>query len=261
MKAMFVVALTELHTPAEQEVVELARDLGSTPYEQRLVLNQGLPTIVLRTPDRDRATQLLLALRGRQHGAVAIDDAAVAASHMMSALRSFQLTPTSVIADETNPDVALPFDDVLAFVRAMHRTQFQTTTETKEKQFSLGRAAMSGGLMMRKSVKGTQTKTTEEREGVCYVFRKSGETPWIVRTSQPRFAALGAHLKGNSHQNFVETLRQLRELAPDAAYDERLLTRRGVDRIARSGGGNATVSSESGVDLLAHLVAMMLRPI
>jgi len=257
---MFVVALTDLRTSAEQEVVALARDLGSTPYEQRLVLNQGLPTVVLRTPDRDRATRLLQALRDRQHGAVAIDDAAVAASNTMTALRAFRFTPTSVIADEAHPDVALPFDDVLAFVRAQHRTQFQTTTETKEKQFSMGRASMTGGLMMRKSVKRTQTTTTEEREGVCYVFRKSGEAPWIIRTSQPRFAALGAHLQSNSHQNFVETLRQLRELAPHAPYDERLVSRRGTDRIAREAGGNATVSSESGVDLLAHLVAMMLRP-
>jgi hypothetical protein len=55
----------------------------------------------------------------------------------------------------------------------------------------------------------------------------------------------------------------LRERAPGAAYDERLLTRKALLESVTSGGSAANVSihtsSEGGADLLAHLIAISLR--
>jgi hypothetical protein len=51
-------------------------------------------------------------------------------------------------------------------------------------------------------------------------------------------------------------VRVLRESAPRAAYDERLLAPRpGLDRV-RAGAAGATTSSSDAIDLLAHLIAL-----
>ena len=51
----------------------------------------------------------------------------------------------------------LPYRAIVALMRASHQTRTETRTETKAKEFSAGRAILSGGLMLRKSV------TREER--------------------------------------------------------------------------------------------------
>jgi hypothetical protein len=72
----------------------------------------------------------------------------------------------------------------------------------------------------------------------------------------------GQPLATSESENFRIALNALRARAPSAAFDDRLVTRRATpERAALSGGNtNTTVktSSESGVDLLAHLLAMWL---
>ena len=52
---MFVVAITQLALSIEDESKALAADLGNTAYETRLILNGGLPAIVLQSPQREWA--------------------------------------------------------------------------------------------------------------------------------------------------------------------------------------------------------------
>ena len=58
-------------------------------------------------------------------------------------------------------------------------------------------------------------------------------------------------------ENFGVLVRVLRERAPRAAYDERLLAARPLtDRVRAGPNGGVSSSTSDGVDLLAHLVAM-----
>ena len=95
---------------------------------------------------------------------------------------------------------------------------------------------------------------------MLYIFRAGGETPWLLRERGTSYAGLGAGLVASSAQNFLSTIAWLRERAPSALYDERLLNpRNAVLRLTRSGSASASTlstSSAGGVDLLAHLIAL-----
>src|SRR6185503_5112979 len=119
---VYVVAITELATPVEQEAAALAADLGTTPYEERLNLASGLPAVVLTAADRARALALLKALRARGHGAVAIDAAVVVSSEAMVSMRRFGLEEGALTAEGER----LPHGEILALIRAMHRTRTET---------------------------------------------------------------------------------------------------------------------------------------
>lgn len=255
---MYVVALTELGTSVEAEAAALAVDLGTTLYEERQRLLGGLPTVVRTSAERAPAAELLQKLRARGHEVVAFDGAAVVASGDMVSMRRFALEPGAVVALDMDGRVLerLPTGDVLALLRATHRTRTETHTETTQKKFSMGRAVLSGGLVMRKSVKSEEHSVAEQQDGLLYVFRVSGQTPWVLHERGTNYAGLGAELAASSLQNFLTVIARLRALAPAAVYDERLLKPRRLAPQALPRSAGSAQSSASGVDLLAHAIAL-----
>ena len=256
---MFVVAIADLASPLETEATALAADLALTAYDARLLLAGGLPAIVRTTPEKAPALDLLARLRERGHGAIACDAAAVAASTDMVSMRRFRLDGAAAIRLQDRPDLALPLDDVLALVAAVHRTRVDTETHVREKKFSVSRAIMTSGLSMTKTVSTDSHGATEEREAVLYVFRRSGSTPWILRENGTDWTGLGRPPAPTRAENFRLATDALRAVAPEAAFDDRLVTRKARERTSlrsHTASVSVTTSSDGGTDLLAHLIAL-----
>jgi hypothetical protein len=213
---------------------------------------------VLTTTDRALALRTLGELRGRGHGAVVLDSATLVASDRMLAIRRFRLDADAIVLAEPRP-ARLPATDVSALLRAVHYTRTDQRKEASTKSFSVGRALVTGGLVSSKTTKREERSSATETEPVLYVFRASGETPWILRERGTNYSALGRELGPSSMQNFLTTVRALRALAPRAVYDERLLSLRvqagpplkstGVDV------ESFTSSTASALDIAAHLLA------
>ena len=254
---MDIVALLSLGTPVEVEAPLLAADLGSTTYETALLLRAPSPIPILRTDDRARALALLGRLRSRGHDAVACDASAVVSASSMLHVRAFALEPDAlVVRTEAGATDRVPWGDFVAFVRAIHRTRSESIEKNTSQKFDLGRAALSGGLMVTKKVTTETKHASEEREPVLYAFRRHG-APLLFAQSRVRYETLEAALRPSQMENFAVLARVLRERAPSAAYDERLLAARPQSDRVRAGTNGAISSSTSdGVDLLAHLVAM-----
>lgn len=245
---MFVVAVVRLASSVEEEAPVLAAELGKTAYEVGLVLRGGMPAIAVRTDDRARALTILQNLRARGHEAVACDESAVVASDAMTQVRSFRFDPDALVAiGPHGVEERFVFADALAFIRATHASRSETVEKTRERKMSLGRAALSGGLINTKTVTKERVVMTEDRDFALYMFRRPGAggsdgAPWLVLATRARYEGLGPDLQRSQIENFDVLLRRLRESAPQAVFDERLHTRR--------------VDPESPVDLLAHLLAL-----
>ncbi len=255
---MFVVALLALATSPDDEAKKLAADLGVTVFEAGNLVRGILPSIVLKTPERQKVLDLLGKLRGRGHDAVACDAAAVVPSEEMHELRGFRLDETALVSLNSNgSSEQLPWGDVVAMVRAMHKGVGGTVEKTTERKFDLGRAILTQGLSMSKTVTKETVRQVEQREPVLYLFRNNGK-PWLASESRCRYEGLGPNLKPARIENFNTLVRLLRERLPQVPYDERLVkVRSGGERVVVDGRGAQTGSSNaSGVDLLAHLVAM-----
>ena len=94
------------------------------------------------------------------------------------------------------------------------------------------------------------TTRTETREQVLYIFPRSSSAPWLLRERSARYGGLGAELRPTSLDNFARTTERLRQRVPEAAYDERLMTRRPIRGVA---------DGIEASDILAHLLAIHLR--
>lgn len=261
---MFVVGLAALATPIAQEAPALARDLAMTAYEARLLLGQGLPAIVLITPEKARALAVLGALRQRGHRALAFDAANVVSSAVMFSPKQFHFEAGAMVA-EAPAQERLEYADLVALIAASHKTRIETTTTRTEKSFSPGMAMLTGGLIMNTTRKESTTTRSEARQDVLYLYRRRGQSPWILRESGTHYGGLGEPLAPTERGNFLRTIERLRENAPGVAYDDRLLNRTVPDRIAqvafRSAGSDQRseeIHFELGMDLLAYLLTLSL---
>ncbi len=262
-----VVAVVALGGTVESEAPLLAGDLGMTAYEAALMLRVPSPMQVLRTDDRARALDLLGRLRARGHQAVACDLEGVSTGDALEAVKSFRLEADAFVADAIPSTMGrgeerrLRWTDIVAIVRAIHKTRTERVSKSEEKKLSLGRAALTGGLLVSKSVTKETRTSNEEREQVLYVFPAMG-APWLLAETRLDYLGLGPELRPVKIENFGTLMRIVRERAINAAYDERLLLPRpGAERVRTLVRGHRTSSSAEGVDILAHLVAAAItRP-
>jgi len=241
---MFLVAVVTLARTVEEEAPLLAADLGITAYEAGMLLRATAPSVVLRSDDRTRAANLLGQLRNRGHDAIACDGASVVASKDMFGVRHFRFEADGfAVWDENHRNEKSPFADLLALIRATHSFDSTSIEKTEKTALSLGRAAMTGGLMPTKKVTEQRTVRTSEREPVLYVFRRAGQ-PWILRATRMKYEGLANAIRPTQQENFVVLVDALRQATgATAAYDDRLLTQ---------------AKKPEEVDVAAHLVGLAI---
>lgn len=248
---MYLVAIAELgKNPVGPELGSLATELGTSAYDLRLVLNAGLPAVVLITAEQKLAASAADAIVRHGHAAVVCDRTKLTPSAQLTTLRHFELSAHELIADRASGE-AMPLAELTVIVRAVHRSSQQSVEQVKERKLRPAMALATGGLVLSKTVTKEVTTTTSSREQVLYLFRRGAQQPWLLRERLANYAALGEAMALASFENFATTTKRLRELCPAAAYDERLMNSRPIRGIGD--GGDA-------IDILAHVLAEHLHP-
>ena len=266
---VYAVAITQFYEEAisgsaiDGEAQGVARDLGATVYEVRLLLSSGAPAVMLVTDDKEQAVRVLAQLRGRGHEAVACDASAITPSGAMAQLRHFRLDDDAVVRQDGNgaEKDRLPYKSILALVRATSRVATETRTQESERKIAIATAVATGGLKLTKSVTRELVAVKEDRSQVLYLFRSDGEPPWLLREVGTDYTSLGDLLAPAQIENFRRTIEIIRERAPHAAYDESLIAAKKTGEQIRAIGANGksiAVAAESGTDLLAHILVIAL---
>jgi hypothetical protein len=250
-----VVAIVELAGTIERVASLLASALGTLAYEERLKLATGLPAVVLMTPDAGRAAALVDALADAGQAALLCASSDVVAAGDMISLKRFAFDRDALVAGDSGE--RLPWGDVAALVRATDRRRVESSTVVAEKKFDLARTVISGGLVRSRTTKREVTTRADDAEPVLYLFARSGATPWLLREQGTHYEGLGDRLASTAAPNFLATVAELRARAPQARYDERLVTRRRPVDAPSAPGGKLT--SPHDLDLLAYLVGQSLR--
>jgi hypothetical protein len=264
MGAMILVAVTRWACAPENEAPALAPLLGEAVYDLRLRLARPLPVMLARVDAPERARALLAALRARGHGAIACDLTYVPSSQAMMTPRSYRFEADAFVG--SGPAQAtgrMPYADMLALLRARDTTVEEIATSTKERKFSFGRAAMTGGLILSKSKTKSARSTSEQSEQVLYLIRRDGREPMLLREGALRHEGLGEQIRPTALENFALVVASLRERAPQALYDERLMIQaRNAASLRLSGtptDRRTTQSNSDENDMAAHVIAIAFR--
>ena len=163
--------------------------------------------------------------------------------------RSLELGPGGMVAvDGLEHRHPCPPGAIDLIQRGIRISIGSETVKTTERQFTPGRALMSGGLMVSKKVDKTSVKRTETREAFVVVQRGDGEPEIILYERRLHYRFLGPEMQPSSFGNLERTLARVRQGAPAAPLD---------DRVARPGfvAGLPTTAADP-VDLALFLVRL-----
>lgn len=255
---MDVVALVGLARNAEEEAPALAADLGLTTYETAMMLRAPLPVIVLRSEDRARTLDVLGRIRSRGNIAVACDLEQVVSSEEMFQPKSFRFERGDLVGIGSGEERRMSLVDIAALLRANHLTRTEDIVKTPERKLSLGRAALTGGILMTRRAEREQKRVTDEREAVLYVFGLD-DVPWLLRSKHLRYDGLAQDMRRSKVENFEVLVRTLRERSSSAIFDTRLLAVRPPPNTLIAGGLTRLSASSSGtIDILAHVIVTSL---
>jgi len=224
---MHVVAIHSLAQDREKHASALASALGITMYEaiSRLRSPGNGPFTVGVFAEQERAMQMEEKLRSAGFSAVVLAEGEITRERSPLIARKFVLSEHELaVVTETGESLSMLFQNIRLILRGIGIVRGSTTETVKNRSVSLGRAVLSGGLILTKTTKTVQEVATEERAAFFNLY--AGDNPVIVfRENALLYDSLGTALQPSRALNFTYLIAELRRRCPNAQYDERLLTR------------------------------------
>src|SRR5262249_464594 len=209
-----------------------------------------------------RAARLAGALFQAGLPALAIDERVPSDADRFQA-RSFAFEPVGLRPTPRDGEtLTLPWEDVRLVLRGIRTAR--TTSEHTEtsRKLALGRAVITGGLVMTKKTTSTVRGSEEQSEQFVLLHGQAGQRV-MLGESALEFSGLGALLQPARTANIGVLVQELQRRTPRAFHDDRLvrLGRRalpfvlGGDSVTRSGSTEVRRTDTRGsVDVLAEVL-------
>lgn len=242
---------------AESEVAKsIAETLGILIFEARQKIAGGGPVVLANFADQGEAEELAARLSQAKVPAFVVDSEAVRNRQRPFQVRRFvpgdQVLQIESLTGELR-DLSYVSVELLLVATGSSGTS-QTTATLTERKFSLGKTLLSGGVPMTSKVTSQTTMTSEERDETLWLY-STGQTVVIFDRAAINYDGLGDAMQITRELNFAHLKSELRRLAPQAVYDDRLLKRAGLVHLL-----GLNLSPESDLDLAFEILARSLRP-
>ena len=252
---MYLVAIHhwQQETAGVAEVVATA--LNILVFEARQKIISGEPVVIANFADQNQAEELAVKITAAGVPAWVIDTLKVRNNNLPQHVSRFELgAQTLQVETSTGESLEIDYKTIdLLLIAICSAGQTETTNTTVERKFSLGKTLLSGGIPMTKKVKTTEILSTEERDKTFWLYTRSGET-LIFTCNAMDYTGLGEARQITRELNFAYLLKELQRLAPQAHYNDQLLTRVGQAQVL-----GQVLNPESDLDLAFAILSQSLR--
>jgi hypothetical protein len=258
---MKIVALVRPPADTAVAVSALASAAGMAPAEARMRLAPEPPALLARLAP-DAADALVAKLRQAGLAVLAVDEQRLTEAERTQA-RGVAFGPSSgTFTPRAGPALELAWDEVLVILRGSSSVRTQSEHSEKSRSLALGKAMVTGGLAMTRTHEKTVRGSQEETSQVIYVLARDGRGA-LLSEHGVDFSCLGPHMQPVRTANMGVLAKLLRERAPGAYFDERLLRlgRRplpfvvgGTVQVSSGGVSQTRVSTAQGMDVLAEVL-------
>lgn len=269
---MKLVAVVRPPARPDEAAHALAAATALTLAEARMRLAPEPPALLARLED-GAADALAAALRGAGVAAVAVDARCPGDGDRIAAHRVALGAAGVTFAPRAGAPETFAWPDVLAVLRGMRAARTEVEREEKTRRFSAATAIASGGVMFTHTSRETVRSASEALEQVILVYARDGRAATLADGALDFASCLGPRMQPAAAANMAELARLLREGAPRAFHDDRLLRlgRRPLPFLAagesrtQRGGTTTTRSDSSGTldtlaEVLRQAVAARLLP-
>jgi hypothetical protein len=146
----------------------------------------------------------------------------------------------------------IPYAEMELVITGTSAVGVRQTKTIVEKKFSMGKTLLAGGIPMTKKVKRQEEVSSKESEEILYLYAHDRPTA-VFSLNGMNYDGFGAEMKLSRKLNFSHLISQLHQLAPGAAFDDRLLNRSNQVRLL-----GLALGREASLDLAAEILARCL---
>jgi hypothetical protein len=245
----------------EGAAAALGKALGLTLAEARIRLAPEPPAI-LASLAPEPAAALVAALRQAGLPVTAVEAGPSDGQRVVARTAVFSQTG-AVFQARAGAPVELPWSDVITILRGASSVRSEMESTQKSTKFSVATALITQGLKTSRTVEKTVRSQQEDTEQVTLLHGRGGQRV-VLRERELDFSCLGAAMQPTRMANMVALARLLKERAPSAFYDERLLRlgRRPLPMFVggetREQSGNTVqtrIDSSGGLEILAEILS------
>ena len=218
-------------------VRNVASIINKSPYDTRLILTGDIPKIIAHYDSTQIAEAIVQNLRDLGLVAVACRDSELRHAPQSFKAKTLEFRGKEVLfRDSAGREKRIGENNVLLILEGRLQTSVEVETTKTKTKFSLGMTLLTGGIPIWRRVaeKTTDQSTRSEYFARLYDGKSSDPTIEILQNHM-NYSFLGAKIAASSLTNFGTVVLRLREVFPQAIFDDRLMNPRVVT--ASSGRG------------------------
>jgi hypothetical protein len=251
------VAVIPLDNPGIDLVKAVAGIIGKDAYQTRLLLAGSIPRIVARCNGVKEAEALARQLREAGLTTIVCSDAELRGSFQGVRAKTLEFGDRVVnFKTEGGVGVTLGAGSIFLIIKGTRHPALEVEegpVKTKRK-LNVGATIMTGGIPIFKKVKGEKPKAvTPENEWFLRLYERASSEPRVeILQYDMDYSFLGAETTMSSVANFINVVKRLREIYPQAIYDERLTKPYTVDI--------PMTTADEGIDINCRLIYFQHLP-
>jgi len=252
---MYLVIVHNWQQDAAEAAQIIAEALGILVFEARQKITGGNPVTIANFSDRQQAEEMATQLSCNGIPAFTIDTLAIRDNQQLFQVSQFRLKP-QMLQVESSDAQQLDIDYAkveLLLMATCSDGQIETMKTTTSRKFSMGKTLLAGGIPMTKKIKKTEISSSEERDKTLWLYSDKREVV-IFNRSRLNYVGLGEARKLTRELNFTHLQNELRRLASQADYDERLLKRVGLVNLL-----GPSLDPETHLNLACEILSQSLR--
>jgi hypothetical protein len=208
--------------PDHPEARSRAAQVGNLALADATRMLAGtLPRILLRS--MPEGPSLVAALEAEGFLAWAADATEVPSDAARVVVRNLDWEPGGFrVTDAKGASHVCPTAAVRLFQRGARTHAATEIVKTKETRFDLGKAVLSGGLLLTKTVEKVKETTTHAKEPFLLVQRGDGQPDLMIYEHRMNYQCLGGEMRHATLANLGLLGSRLQALCPEAPLDDRV---------------------------------------
>jgi hypothetical protein len=210
--------------PDEKLVSSVAAVIGKSLTYTRLLLAGEVPRIIAHADSPPAAEAIMKALRQLGLAALPFPDSELRQLPQIFEAQTLEFSEKAVtFRDSAGGEKKMALSDVFLILNGRVESSTETKTTKSRIKFSWGGTLLTGGIPVFRRVKETTTDKSSQTEDFVRLYSsKSAEPAVELWQHNLNFSCLGAERAASSVVNFSTLVRRLREVFPEAIFDNRL---------------------------------------